>query len=100
MAGASSAPSPRTAASPLPAPTPRANEGDQRVLAARGLGFLHKYRRDAVRERAQVPGHDARCRTRPGQRLDEKLLLGAKCRMTSPWVTSARRAISRMVARA
>jgi hypothetical protein len=38
------------------------------VLAARGLGFLHEYRRDPVRQRAQVPGHDIRCHARPGQR--------------------------------
>jgi hypothetical protein len=56
-----------------------ADQGDNGVLAAaRGFGSRHECRRDALRERGQIAGHDFRGGARPRQRLDEKLLFGAK----------------------
>src|SRR6185437_15230483 len=56
-----------------------ADQGNNGVLAAaRGLGSRHECRRDALRERVQVPWHDVRGGTGPWQRLDEQLLLGSE----------------------
>ncbi len=53
-------------------------EDERRLATARGLGLRHKRRRDALRERVQVTGRDLGGDARPGQRLEEQLLLGAE----------------------
>jgi len=56
-----------------------ADQGDHRVLAiARGLGLRDERGGHSFRERGQFPGHDVRGGAWSGQRLDEKLLLGAE----------------------
>ena len=57
-----------------------ADQGDdeRRLATARGLGLRHERRRDALRERVQVAGRDLGGDARPGQRLQEQLLLAAE----------------------
>jgi membrane protein len=56
-----------------------ADQGHHRVLAiTRRLGLRHERGGHSLRERRQFPGHDVRGGAWSGQRLDEKLLLGAE----------------------
>jgi drug/metabolite transporter (DMT)-like permease len=57
---------------------PDQGDGDRGLAAARGLGLRHERRRDPLRKRVQVPGRDVGDDPRPGQCLDEQLLLGAE----------------------